>query len=322
MPYAILRAKKLKAITGVLGSGRHSFREIPTPNSDGAPNMHICGAISSAELARAVLARLPTKRRRDAVLCIEYLITASPEAFTRHGGTMPDTGGYFDRAMVWLRARHGAANIVCAEVHLDETTPHLVAYITPLTQDGRLSARDFLGGPTKLRKMQTDFHHSCGKPFGLARGIKGSKAKHQAVRRYYQGLNVDPPNLARSDLAAAAMGLHTKRYMEFEHWARASAIRHASEVDALKALKARQAALNRKALALERFQIAMDERELELEQRLDRLGEIDAALSLALCDAEMEKERADLLSIQIERMRHLKRAPGKAPEPTGTSPSV
>lgn len=41
-----------------------------------------------------------------------------------------------------------------------------------------------------------------------------------------------------------------------------------------------------------------------------------------VCDAEMEKERADLLSIQIERMRHLKRAPGKAPEPTGTSPSV
>ncbi|WP_416383874.1 plasmid recombination protein [Pseudomonas sp. A2] len=40
--------------------------------------------------------------------------------------------------------------IVRAELHLDERTPHIVAYITPLTQDSRLSARDFLGGPTKL----------------------------------------------------------------------------------------------------------------------------------------------------------------------------
>ncbi|WP_421525677.1 plasmid recombination protein [Pseudomonas yamanorum] len=51
---------------------------------------------------------------------------------------------------------------MCAEVHLDERTPHLIAYITPLTGDGRLSARDFLGSPAKLRKMQTDLHHWCG----------------------------------------------------------------------------------------------------------------------------------------------------------------
>lgn len=279
--------------------------------------MHICGATSSVELARAVLARLPMKRRRDAVVCIEYLITASPEAFKRHGGTMPDTGGYFDQAMTWLSAYHGGANIVCAELHLDERTPHLVAYITPLTQDGRLSARDFLGGPTTLRKMQTDFHHSCGKPFGLARGIKGSMAQHQAIRRYYQGLNVDQPHLMRSDLAAAALGLHTKRYKDFENWVRASAIRYELEVAAQKALKARQATLNQKALALERWRIALENRELEVEQRLDRLGDIDAALSLALRDAEMEKERANLLSIQIETMRRLECDAGKAPERTG-----
>lgn len=47
MPYAILRTKKLKTIAGVLGSGRHTFREMPTPNSDGAPGVHICGATNS-----------------------------------------------------------------------------------------------------------------------------------------------------------------------------------------------------------------------------------------------------------------------------------
>ncbi|MBX8608553.1 hypothetical protein K5D65_15255 [Pseudomonas cichorii] len=48
------------------------------------------------------------------------------------------------------------------------------------------------------------------------------------------------------------------------------------------------ATLNQKALALERWRLALENRELEVEQRLDRLGDIDAALSLALRDAERE----------------------------------
>ncbi|MDY7558966.1 MobV family relaxase [Pseudomonas sp. CCC3.2] len=166
--------------------------------------LHVGGASSAAALANAVLAKLPERRRKGAVLCIEYLITASPEAFARHGGTMPDTGGYFDRAIAWLKARHGGANIVCAEIHLDETTPHLVAYVVPLTKDGRLSVRDFLGGAAKLRKMQTDFHHWSEKPFGLSRGIERATATLHKVGQYYHALAATAPVSKRSDLAAAA----------------------------------------------------------------------------------------------------------------------
>lgn len=129
MGYAILRAKKLKTLASIRGSGRHTFREIPTPNADGTANCQVCGAASAAELVAAVRGSLPRARRKDAVLCIEYLVSASPSAFCRHGGAMPDIGGYFDRAMDWLRARHGLSNIVCAVVHLDERTPHLIAYL-------------------------------------------------------------------------------------------------------------------------------------------------------------------------------------------------
>lgn len=125
MAYAILRTKKLKSVAGIFGSGRHTFREMPTPNSNGAANVHVGGASSAAGLANAVLAKLPERRRKGAVLCIEYLITASSALFARHGGTMPDTSGYFDRAIAWLKARHGGSNIVSAGVHLDERTPIL-----------------------------------------------------------------------------------------------------------------------------------------------------------------------------------------------------
>lgn len=301
MPYAILRTKKLKAITGVLGSGRHTFREMPTPNSDGTPSMHMAGATSSVELGRAVLARLPQKRRKDAVICIEYLITASPEAFARHGGAMPDTGSYFDRALAWLKARHGSANIVCAEVHLDERTPHLVAYVTPLTRDGRLSARDFLGGPAKLRKMQTDFHHWCGKPFGLSRGIEGIKAPHQKVARHYQALAAAEPVITRTDLAAAAIGIYTRSYMALRDSAKASATQVELQAKAVSALCHRQAALEQQWVLLKQSQRTLEDREIALERQADRLNEVDRALELALLKADFERARADELELKLNK---------------------
>ncbi|WP_323554360.1 MobV family relaxase [Pseudomonas sp. CCI3.2] len=302
MPYAILRTKKLKSVAGIFGSGRHTFREMPTPNSNGAANVHVGGASSAAGLASAILAKVLERRRKGAVLCIEYLITASPEVFARHGGTIPDTGGYFDRAIAWLKARHGGANIVCAEIHLDETTPHLVAYVVPLTKDGRLSARDFLGGAAKLRKMQTDFHHWCGKPFGLSRGIEGSKATHQKVGQYYQALAAAEPVIERSDLAAAAIGIQTPNYKALLLGAKTSAIQDKLQRAATEALRRRQAALDRQAVELRRAQRALEDREITLEKRADKLAEVDQALDMALRKADKELSRADRLAKQLSVM--------------------
>lgn len=299
MPYAILRTKKLKSVAGILGSGRHTFREIPTPNSNGAANVHVGGAATAGGLAAAVLAMLPERRRKGAVLCIEYLITASPEAFARHGGTMPDTGGYFDRAIAWLKARHGGSNIVSATVHLDERTPHLVAYVLPLTKDGRLSARDFLGGATKLRKMQTDFHQWCGKPFGLLRGIEGSKATHQKVSQYYQALAAAEPVIERSDLVAAVVGIETPNYKALLLRAKTSAMQDKLQRSATEALQARQVALDRQVVELKRAQHVLEDLEITLEKRADKLAEVDQALDIALLKAERERERADRLGKQL-----------------------
>jgi hypothetical protein len=275
---------------------------MPTPNSNGTPNLHVGGASTAAGLANAVLAKLPERRRKGAVLCIEYLITASPEAFTRHGGTMPDTGGYFDRAIAWLKARHGGANIVSATVHLDERTPHLVAYVVPVTKDGRLSARDFLGGAAKLRKMQTDFHHWCGKPFGMSRGIEGAKASHQKVGQYYQGLAAAEPAIERSDLAAAVVGIQTKNYKALLLKAKTSAIQDELQRSATEALHARQAALDRQVVELRQAQRALEDREIALEKGIDQLAEVDRAFELATLTATRERDRADHFGKRLEAL--------------------
>jgi hypothetical protein len=184
----IIRTTKLKTIGNLAASGKHTFRERETPNADPArtPSNSTVGAKSAAELVDKVKARLPEKRRKDAVIAIEYLISASPEFFggpewfgKNHGST------YFKKAIEWLREKHGRENVVCANLQVDESTPHLVVYVVPMTAAGKLSAKEFLGGREKLTKMQTDFAKKVGAPFGLERGIEGSRAKHQTIKKYY-----------------------------------------------------------------------------------------------------------------------------------------
>ena len=190
--YCILRAEKLTSFGSITGSAKHTFREIPTPNAD-ASRTHLnktFGAQDAAAVRAAIEARLPAKRRKDAVLAIEYLVTASPEWFR----TTPtkQQNAYFGAAVRWLEARHGKANIVCVNMQLDETSPHLVAYVVPLTKDGRLSAKDFLGGRKVLSQMQTDFAEKIGKPIGLQRGVEGSKAVHTTAKQYAAALQKNP----------------------------------------------------------------------------------------------------------------------------------
>ena len=184
MNYCILRAEKLTSFGSITGSAMHTFREVPTLNAD-ASRTHLnktWGAKSAAEVRQAINAKLPQKRRKDAVLCIEYLVTASPEWFYK--ASTKQQAKYFNDAINWLRNRHGAANIVCVNFQQDEKSPHLVAYIVPLTKDGRLSAKDFLGGRKVLSEMQTNFAEKVGKPAGLQRGLEGSKVFHTTAKQY------------------------------------------------------------------------------------------------------------------------------------------
>jgi len=190
--YCILRAEKLTSFGSITGSAMHTFREIPTPNAD-ASRTHLnktFGAQDAAAVREAIKARLPAKRRKDAVLAIEYLVTASPEWFRT--ASTKQQNAYFGAAVRWLEARHGKANIVCVNMQLDETSPHLVAYVVPLTKDGRLSAKDFLGGRKVLTQMQTEFAEQVGKPVGLRRGVEGSKATHTTAKQYAAALQKNP----------------------------------------------------------------------------------------------------------------------------------
>lgn len=186
MSFAILRTAKLKSFGEIGGSLSHNYRDRPTPNANPQQTPNNEHSLQNAEsVMTAIKDKLPEKRRKDAVLCIEYLITASPD-WT--GWDESDEQKYFGDAKKWLEDRHGKENVIATTIHRDESTPHLVAYVVPLV-DGKLNAKKFLGGREKLSKMQTDFADNVGKSVGLVRGLEGSKAEHQTIKQYYANVN-------------------------------------------------------------------------------------------------------------------------------------
>jgi 5S rRNA maturation endonuclease (ribonuclease M5) len=64
--------------------------------------------------------------------------------------------------------------------------------MVPLDEKGKLNCRALLGGSRyRLSELQDDFALAM-KPLGLERGIKGSRAKHTEVRKYYAAVNQSP----------------------------------------------------------------------------------------------------------------------------------
>jgi len=186
--FAIMRCKKLSGMGSVASSLQHCYRDRETPNADSDQTQYNqCYLSESTDEAMGRLRELlPEKRRKDAVLAIEYVMTASPEWFET--ATPRQQATFFTLSKMWLEDKYGKDRVVAAVVHRDEATPHLSAYVVPLTEDGRLSAKEFIGSRSKMRDDQTSFAESVSQ-LGLDRGIKGSQATHQTVQHYYESLN-------------------------------------------------------------------------------------------------------------------------------------
>ena len=80
MSFAIYRTAKLKSLGEIGGSLSHTYRTRPTPNADENKlhlNKHMFNTYN--QCFHVLKNAIPEKRRSNAVLCIEHLITASPD---------------------------------------------------------------------------------------------------------------------------------------------------------------------------------------------------------------------------------------------------
>ena len=194
--YGILRTAKIKTLGNLGASLQHTFRERETPNADRerlVDNRVLVGADSSREVMVRWHERAPEKIRSNAVHGLEYFVGGSPERMAQMGRMEQDA--YFGKALDWIKARHGADNVLSAVIHRDETTPHMTVMTIPLDAAGKLNARSFVGNRKQLSDMQTEFAEKVSQDFGLRRGIKGSVATHERVRRVYGAYTSDTARL-------------------------------------------------------------------------------------------------------------------------------
>ena len=181
MPYAILRSQKRKA-GSVAACERHNERKKEAYKSNPDIDME-CSKYNyhlvppprytyKKEINRMVQ-EAGCKVRKDSVMMVETLITASPEFMN----SLPpeEQKAYFAMALDFIAERVGKQNILSAVVHMDEKTPHMHLCFVPLTEDGRLSAKDIMGNKKKLTWWQDEFWKHMVKKFpDLERGESAS----------------------------------------------------------------------------------------------------------------------------------------------------
>lgn len=164
MPYAILRFQKRKA-GSVAACERHNERKKETYKSNpdidlecSKHNYHLVPPprhTYKKEINRMVQAA-GCKVRKDSVMMVETIITASPEFMN----SLPpeEQKAYFAMALDFIAERVGKKNILSAVVHMDEKTPHMHLCFVPITPEGKLSAKYFLGNQKSLSQWQTAYH--------------------------------------------------------------------------------------------------------------------------------------------------------------------
>jgi len=204
--FCILRTAKLRTDGNVAGSISHALRARETPNADpkienwtnfnkkGEDGIsHIPDNVFDQAMAR-YRKTLPKKIGKGRVPCIELLATVSPEVMARKDF---DYVAYLNDFDHWVEDTFGKENVFLKVHHKDEKTPHSSVFVVPKVtkkyKDGHteevLAAKQWLGGREKLSKLQDDFFEKVGKKYGLERGIKNSKAKHQTQKKYYAKIN-------------------------------------------------------------------------------------------------------------------------------------
>ena len=131
-------------------------------------------------------------------------IFAGPPAFDSEDAWPPEkVEAWAKSSLQWLHRSAPRAIIHTASLHLDENSPHVHAIFSATSPDGQggvvlgwkalrgqLAGRNGApprrgkaAGAKEMSAIQDSYHEAVGQHFGLARGERGSEAKHQAVDR-------------------------------------------------------------------------------------------------------------------------------------------
>lgn len=196
------KCESLEAVGKELDRRAHTYAN--DVDQSGRHVGYLCraGDESPVPLEQAIerrMGELNTKRKiRDNQVRAMGFIVSSNDALDEK-----DAREFLDRSVQWFGARYGYENLLAAQIHLDEGTPHAHIWIAPVIrgEDGhdRLCAKE-LFAPDKRRKnadgkwevtaqgtmsrLQEDFWEQVAKPYGYERPLR-----HELRAKGYRSLD-------------------------------------------------------------------------------------------------------------------------------------
>lgn len=291
--YAIMRFAKYKGpeISRIEGHNERT-KETYASNPDIDPtrthlNFHLIDPQNRyrAEAERQIAAA-QCRTRTDSVRLVETLITCSPEFFKSKGEKA--IRAYFQHALDFLMKKQRPDTFVSAVVHLDEKTPHMHVTFVPLTQDGRLSAKDIIGNRKHLIAWQDAYwQHMVSEFPELQRGESASTT----------GLKHIPPQVFKQMVRLTKQSQRIEAALDSTNMFNAK-----SKAEEVKKLLARYIpAVEEMATQLKKYGVAFEEVE-ELQAENEQLTrELDAAkrgsIHEKLEQAKLQREYRDAKAI-------------------------
>ena len=189
MSYGIMRFEKCKR--GDLNSRQHhnertkevykSNPDIDTEKSKENYYLYHEEGKSYVRLCDEAIREHGCKRvRKDSTYAVEVLFSSSPEHMKSL--TPSQQQRFFEECFKFIGEEFGKGLVFSAVVHMDESTPHMHLLFHPITQDGRLSAKDLLGNPKTMSKHQDNFYNFMHEKFPeLDRGISAIETMRKHV---------------------------------------------------------------------------------------------------------------------------------------------
>ncbi|MDL2248769.1 plasmid recombination protein [Tyzzerella sp. OttesenSCG-928-J15] len=193
MSYGIIRVAKYKA-GSVKGLEIHDQREkehshtnkdIDFSKSHLNYDLYNAESINYYQKVKERISQLALKKavRKDAVVMCQCLVTSDKNFFM---GLRPaEQKKFFEDAYNFVCHRFGKENIVSAVVHHDESTPHLHVNFVPVTNDGRLCAKDLIKKQDLIRLHDDFYEYNQSRGYNLERGeSKEQFQKHLATEEF------------------------------------------------------------------------------------------------------------------------------------------
>ena len=312
------KCESLEAVGKELDRRAHTYAN--DVDQSGRHVGYLCraGDESPVPLEQAIerrMGELNTKRKiRDNQVRAMGFIVSSNDALDEK-----DAREFLDRSVQWFGARYGYENLLAAQIHLDEGTPHAHIWIAPVIrgEDGhdRLCAKE-LFAPDKRRKnadgkwevtaqgtmsrLQEDFWEQVAKPYGYERPLR-----HELRAKGYRSLEAYKVQVGTTRALKSEIETLEGERDKAKH----GAITAKRELDGLEQLRVESSvklgAANAKVDEKRAQAAEIDRRIAEKMAELDRLdGEIGEKI-------ELRNEVGDDLqreSARLESLRHGTRA--------------